>query len=65
MACLLHPGEHMDLLSLALVAAGIGLIAVGIGRTIAWGSTDPLPDTEDRRRALIRAETETHDRFGW
>lgn len=57
----------MDLLSLGLIVVGLGCLAAGIGRSIAWGrgDADYLPDDAARRRALIRAEQDTRDRFGW
>lgn len=57
----------MDLLSAALILVGVGCLAVGVGRAIAFGAGvgETLPDSAERRRALIRAEHETADDYGW
>jgi hypothetical protein len=53
------------MLNVVFVLTGLMLIAVGVGRSLAWGSKPELPDTIERRRMLLDAEQHTHDRFGW
>lgn len=57
----------MDILSVGLIVVGIGCVALGIGRSMAWGrgEGDELTDSPERRRALLKAEDDTRRTFGW